>query len=67
MYIKTDHTSDVEQRIAAIRICPYDSCLFFVRREKALINLRQCIYYTYGVFEGDGRDIQEQGLCKYKR
>lgn len=67
MHLKADHSKEVEQRIAAIRVCPFDRCLFFVRKDKALISLRQCIYCAYGAFEGDGRDIQEQGLCKYKR
>lgn len=67
MYLKTDHTGEVEQRIAAILIYPCDSCSFFMRREGVLVNLRQCVYCAYGVFERDGCDIHQRGLCKYKR
>ena len=67
MYLKNDHTGEVEQRIAAIHICPCDSCSFFVKRRNVLTNLRQCVYCTYGVFEGNESDIHRTGLCKYKR
>ncbi len=67
MDTKTDHTGEVERRIAAIRICPCDCCSFFRRRDGALVNLRQCLYCTYGVFEKEGGYFRQQGLCKYKR
>lgn len=67
MFVKIDHTSEVEKRIAAIHICSWDSCTFYERRESALVNLRQCVYCAYGFFEEDNEDIQQQGLCQYKR
>ena len=67
MHLKTDHTGEVEQRIAAIRVYPCDSCSFFIRREGAMVNLRQCIYCAYSVFDRDKGDLQQQGLCKYKK
>lgn len=66
MDIKTDHTGEVERRIAAIRISPCDSCSFFRRKDSALVNLHQCFYCAYGIFEKEGV-IRQLGLCKYKR
>lgn len=66
MNAQTNHTREVEDCIPAIRICPGDSCSFFVRRESALVGLRQCFYCDYSVFVKESSDIHQEGLCNYK-
>lgn len=60
-----DHTLEVEQRIAAIRISSEDTCAFFKIREKALTNTKRCGNCAFGVFEYDEAK-KSYGLCKYR-
>lgn len=62
-----NHTSEVEHRLAAIKICPQDTCDFFRLRESACVNLKYCLNCVYAVFDNQSNGNEEQGLCKMKR
>lgn len=63
----TDHTPEVERRIAAIRTLPGDSCVFFKPRDGTPVGLRQCWYCAYGVFDVKSTQENKQGLCKFRK
>lgn len=65
--ILTDHTSDVERRLAAICVKPRDGCAFFRQREDSLVKLRECWYCAFGNFDKEGKDLPTQGYCNYKK
>ncbi|MPN08555.1 hypothetical protein SDC9_155838 [bioreactor metagenome] len=62
-----DHTKEVEQRIAAIRILVNDSCIFFKPRIGSTAVLQQCLYCAYAVWDTKQNECKSTGLCKYKR
>jgi len=62
----TDHTREVERRVAAIPVRTLDSCAFFTPRESALLPLRECRYCAHGSFNGDAGPRQA-GFCKFKK
>jgi len=63
----TDHTGEVEKRVAAIRICTTDRCAFFTPRETALLPRRECWYCVHGGFSGSADDTRQTGYCKIKK
>lgn len=62
-----DHTYELEQRLAAIRIAPEDSCSFFKVRDGSLIQLHRCLYCTYGAFMLISNSENRHGFCKFKK
>ncbi|PKM71802.1 MAG: hypothetical protein CVU91_12405 [Firmicutes bacterium HGW-Firmicutes-16] len=62
--ILTDHTPDVERRLAAICVKSRDCCSFFKAREGSLVKLRECWYCAFGDFDKEGKDLPTQGYCK---
>lgn len=63
----TDHTKEVERRLAAIHIHLQDNCAFFKLRNDALVNMQKCQYCTYGLFNHDSNGLNIQGLCKVRK
>lgn len=63
----TDHTPEVERRLAAIHVKPRDGCSFFKPRDGCLVKLPECWYCTFGDFDKEGKDLPKQGYCKFKK
>lgn len=60
-----DHSAQVEQRIAAIRVSACDLCVFFKSREGALTDVKKCGNCAYATFIFNGV-VNSYGLCKYR-
>ena len=63
----TDHTREVEKRVAAIPVRALDSCAFFTPRESALLPRRECWYCVHGQFGKSTDDPRQAGYCKFKK
>lgn len=63
----TDHTPEVERRLAAISVKTRDGCDFYKAREDSLVKLSECWYCAYGDFDKEGEDLPTQGYCKFKK
>ena len=63
----TDHTCEVEKRVAAIPVRTTDRCAFFTPRESALLPRRECWYCVHGKFEKSTDDPRQEGYCKFKK
>lgn len=63
----TDHTPEVERRLAAICVKSRDCCSFFKSRDGCLVNLQECWYCAFGDFDKEGKDLPKQGYCKFKK
>lgn len=63
----SDHTPEVERRLAAIRVKSRDCCSFFKSRDGCLVNLRECWYCVFGDFDKEGKGLPTQGYCKCKK
>lgn len=63
----TDHTHEVERRVAAIHVRATDTCGFFITRKTALIPRQECWYCAHGDFKRDTNDPHQPGLCKFKK
>lgn len=66
MHTKTDHTSEVEKRIKAIRTRSRDYCSFFKEREGALVIMKECWYCRYASFDLE-KNLVEQGFCVFRK
>lgn len=67
MDIINDHTLELEQRLRAIKINKRDGCAFWNARSDNLVNIRQCWYCAYSHFDREKQDINQPGLCKFKK
>jgi len=67
MTAPTDHTKEVERRLAAIYICTCDGCAFFTPRDSAPVALNECWYCRYGEFDREHAKAAEMGFCKFNR
>ena len=63
----TDHSSEVERRLAAICVKTRDCCSFFKAREDSLVKLRECWYCVFGDFDKEGKDLPTKCYCKFKK
>ena len=63
----TDHTREVEKRVAAIPVRTTDRCAFFAPRETALPPRRECWYCIHGGFSGSAADPRQSGFCKFRK
>jgi len=67
MDVLTDRTPELEQKLKAIYIDVRDGCSFWKERDGCLVHIRQCWYCAYSQFDWDNPDINQRGLCKFKR
>lgn len=67
MLAATDHTHEVERRVAAIHVKATDACGFFKPREGALLPIRECWNCVHGEFQRDNADPHQPGFCKFKK
>lgn len=66
MEIKSvDRTSELEQRLRAIKVNSEDTCAFWCRRADTLINLRHCFYCVS--YYADADTTKNSGFCRYKQ
>jgi len=63
----TDHTGEVERRVAAIPVRTLDCCAFFTPRESALPPRLECWYCVHGGFPGSADDPRQTGYCKFQK
>lgn len=59
-----DHTSELEQRLAAIKINVSDSCAFFKQREGCMFSQKLCCYCAFAKFIDESVNV---GFCKFKK
>lgn len=67
MKVITDRTSEVEQKLRAIHIDTRDGCSFWRARDGSMVQIHQCWYCAYAKFDRENPDLNQKGLCKFKR
>ncbi len=67
MNVLTDRTSEVEQKLKAIQIDTRDGCSFWRAWDGSMIQIHQCWYCAYASFNRENPDLNQIGLCKFKR
>ncbi len=67
MNILTDRTSEVEQKLRAIHIDTRDGCSFWRARDDSMVQIHQCWYCAYAKFDHENPELNQKGLCKFKR
>lgn len=67
MKVLTDRTSEVERKLRAIHIDTRDGCSFWRARDGLMVQIHQCWYCAYSQFNRENPDVDQKGLCKFKR
>lgn len=65
--VKIDRTRELERRLAAIHTSARDTCAFFANTEGDSDCFRECWYCEYGEFDSDAGDVNQMGLCNFRR